>query len=306
MKLIKPSVELIKPKGYELKDIYSHIELCGRTCYHSTDRIEEGTSEPFVKRMIDAKHYAMLEHGTVYLFLSLAALPEYKDHLVNELFYYSIVEKYSRNPYSRVVEVDESSAYITTNYRVMVENEWLDDLQFLCAPTENHVRRVTAKFICNRQVWNEFIRHREIHRTDDYEIYLTDYDAEKNFSFAQESTRYCNYSKEKFGKELTFIQPCWYDDKETTLWSKVIFESKLRSAESGYFSLLEEGWKPQQAALVLPNDIKTELVMTGYVDDSGWKHFFDLRAKGTTGAPHPQAKELAEPLMREFIKEKLL
>ena len=159
------------------------------------------------------------------------------------------------------------------------------------------------------------------------------------FSFAQESTRYCNYSKDKFGNELTFIIPCWADSlalqevKGTIInhdeygnligeyyyhltgkgnpWFKPWeitpernFIANLQISEQLYLELLNQGWKPQQARAVLPNSLKTELVVTGFTSD--WNHFFDLRARGTTGAPHPQAKELAEPLMKEFIARKYI
>ena len=131
------------------------------------------------------------------------------------------------------------------------------------------------------------------------------------FSFAQESTRYCNYNKDKFGNELTFIIPSWFsEEKQANIslkYSDLIGENNaellckqfLCNSEITYNKLLEEGWKPQEARAVLPNSLKTELVVTGFTSD--WNHFFDLRARGTTGAPHPQAKELAEPLMKEFI-----
>lgn len=133
------------------------------------------------------------------------------------------------------------------------------------------------------------------------------------FSFAQESTRYCNYSKDKFGNELTFIIPCWMSDgqKDMSLedrdicgntYADVCFKESLIKIENTYFTLLKEDWKPQEARAVLPNALKTELVMTGFASD--WKHFFDLRAIGTTGAPHPQAKELAVPLLNEFVTRK--
>lgn len=113
------------------------------------------------------------------------------------------------------------------------------------------------------------------------------------FSFAQESTRYCNYSKDKFGNEITFISPCWLQDDK----AKECFEYILQKTEQAYFHLLQEGWLPQQARAVLPNSLKTELVMTGFIED--WEHFFFLR----DAAPaHPQARELAEPLHKEFIE----
>ena len=126
---------------------------------------------------------------------------------------------------------------------------------------------------------------------------------------------YCNYSKDKFGNELTFIQPCWLDDERLKLYGpyhtiirdkspESIFIANLNNAERDYLDLISLGWKPQEARAILPNSLKTELVVTGFTSD--WNHFFDLRARGTTGAPHPQAKELAEPLMREFVTRKYI
>ena len=279
MKLIKPSFEILE-QGFGIFDIFKHIELCGRTCYKSTDKITEASSEPFVNRMIDSKHYAMLEHGTVYL-----TIPN--KNVSRSLLIY----KYEINPYSKVVLTDDN-IYITTHYRVIIENNWNDHLKYVTAPSEFHARTITVKFVCNRQVSHEFVRHRV-------------------FSFAQESTRYCNYTKDKFDGELTFIQPCWineeyvpgeYDRSEQF----VMLTEMLENVESTYNFMINSGWKPQQAATVLPNALKTELIMTGFADETGWKHFFDLRAKGTTGTPHPQAKELAEPLMKEFINRKYI
>ena len=182
------------------------------------------------------------------------------------------------------VKTDDKYAYVTMNYRHIVENDWLDDLKYLCEPTEYHEKRITVKFICDRGVSHEFVRHRV-------------------FSFAQESTRYCNYSKDKFGNEITFIHPCWIGDNQDT-YDRWCFYESLSKAEEVYFRLLKHGWTPQQARAVLPNALKTELVVTGFTSD--WEKFFDLRARGTTGAPHPQAKELAEPLMKEFIARKYI
>lgn len=133
-------------------------------------------------------------------------------------------------------------------------------------------------------------------------------------SFAQESTRYCNYSKDKFDNQVTFVIPNWcnslvegseqkYSPFEIN-GDEVEFMDAIQNAQNYYLSLLKLGWKPQEARAVLPNSLKTELVVTGFTSD--WNHFFDLRARGTTGAPHPQAKELAEPLMKEFIARKYI
>lgn len=288
MKLINPSFEIYE-QGPGLEGIYEQIELAGRTCYKSK-RPEGQTAKDFVDRMIASQHYAMLEHGTVYL------IERWKEGM-------EIKPKYDNNPYSKVKVVNfygETWKYITTNLRVLVENDWLDDLQYICEPTEYHERRVTVRFTTDRGVSHEFVRHRV-------------------FSFAQESTRYCNYSKDKFGNELTFIIPSWVDTIEPGTyeddhefpsmwghdhWMESIWFDNMIKCEKDYITMVREYLTPQQARQILPNSLKTELVMTGFVSD--WQHFFDLRARGTTGAPHPDAKALAEPLMGEFYKRILI
>lgn len=283
MKLIKSNYEILEQKP-GLEGIYEMIETAGRTCYRS-QRPEGQTAKDFVDRMIASQHYAMLEHGTVYL----------KFEGIVHAFGrgYQGGMKYLDNPYSKV-KLEGTTQYVTTNYRVLVENGWLDDLKYLCEPTEFHEKRVTVRFTTDRGVSHEFVRHRV-------------------FSFAQESTRYCNYSKDKFGKEITFIAPSWMDNtsfenvdnylhgREYDMsFGSINLVNALSQCELCYLSMINEGLKPQQARAVLPNALKTELVMTGFVED--WKHFFDLRAIGTTGSPHPDARALAEPLMCEFKK----
>lgn len=313
MKLIKPSYNIIEQEC-GLNGIYKQIELAGRTCYKSEDKITEDSAKGFVDRMIKSGHGAMLEHGTVYLRqdLSLLELSE----LLSKGCMPELLNKYDANTHSvsgggRLFDEDIFSIIVTTNLRVLVENNWLDDLKYLCEPTEFHAKRVTVRFICDRGVSHEFVRHRV-------------------FSFAQESTRYCNYSKDKFGNEVTFILPPWLDETSPNLhkcaqasddWGECLseyyykitefgakegmyvdthqaFATALFHAEKLYFSLLDNGWKAQEARAVLPNSLKTELVMTGFIDD--WKHFFSLR---DAAAAHPQARELAEPLHKEFIEK---
>lgn len=289
MKLINPSFEIYE-QSPGLEGIYEAIERAGRTCYKSK-RPEGQTAKDFVDRMINSKHYAMLEHGTVYLTIRGVFKPFAGP---------SNFGKYLDNPYSKVVFGEGTTFYITTNYRVLVENGWLNDLQYLCEPTEFHEKRITVRFITDRGVSHEFVRHRV-------------------FSFAQESTRYCNYSKDKFSNELTFIIPSWVDTIEPGTyeddhkfpsmwghdhWMESIWFDNMIKCERDYITMVREYLTPQQARQILPNSLKTELVMTGFVSD--WQHFFDLRARGTTGAPHPDAKALAEPLMEEFYKRKLL
>lgn len=286
MKIIQPSFSIME-QGSGVDGIYKQIELAGRTCYKSEDRITETSAKAFVERMIASKHTAMLEHGTVYLAFPMESM-------------FPITAngwgKYTKNPYSKGFKVysvnGQKCVAVTTNYRVLVENEWLEDLQYLCEPTEYHEKRITVHFVCDRAIANEFVRHRV-------------------FSFAQESTRFCCYAKEKFGKELTFIAPSWF--KEDVNYQKggledansQIFVESCELAEKNYLDMLEFGGaKPQDARAILPLSLKTELIMTGFVSD--WKHFFDLRALGTTGAPHPDASKLAIPLYNEFKKRNLL
>ena len=293
MKLIESSVQII-----EEKDPYKMIELAGRTCYKSEDKITENSAKEFVDRMIKLGHGAMLEHGTVYLaYLVFYQDVDNENNLTPEHIFY----KYQSNKYSKVKVVPyswsgEDAVYVTTNLRVLVENNWLDDLQYQVDPTEHHEKRITAKFICDRGVSHEFVRHRV-------------------FSFAQESTRYCDYSKDKFGNDITYIIPSWLDLPEGKYsnwdndWCDVselkllypevdnlsdpanCFLQSIKNAEYYYFMLINRGWKPQQARQVLPNATKTELVMTGF--ESDWEHFFELRC---SGAAHLDAKKLADEL----------
>lgn len=304
MRIVKPNFEIWEQSA-GLKGVYKQIERVGRVCYKSEDKITEGSAKPFVDRMIKSGHGAMLEHGTVYLAMPMETILPIEANGWG---------KYTLNPYSKgfkVCEVDgQRRVAITTNLRVLVENNWLDDLKYICEPTKYHERRITVHFVCDRGVSHEFVRHRVM-------------------SFAQESTRYCNYSKDKFDNELTFIIPNWSQIPEgnypchinrdsaelvTEGWNfkdRGIDEAgkllimNFGIVEHDYMTLLKYfNWKPQEARTVLPNSLKTELVVTGFTSD--WNHFFDLRARGTTGAPHPQAKELAEPLMKEFIARKYI
>lgn len=154
MRLIKPSFEIIEQQA-GLEGIYRQIEMAGRTCYKSEDKITETSAKEFVDRMIKLGHGAMLEHGTVYLFCSTE---EYVDSN-GDVQYYNPLEKYQDNRYSALADSDEGM-YVTTNLRVLVENGWLDDLKYICEPTEYHERRYTVKFICDRGVSHEFVRHK--------------------------------------------------------------------------------------------------------------------------------------------------
>ena len=301
MKFRESKVEII-PQDWSLDGIYKQCELAGRTAYKSEDRITEGSAKKFVEALMKLKHGAVLEHGTVYLTIPYEPLSSISGP----------ERKYRYNKYSRVID-DENLlhgvAYITTNLRVIFENDWMDDLQYLCEPTKYHEKRITAKFICSRSIAQEITRHRV-------------------FSFLMESQRYVGYNKDKFGGEITIIIPEWikarindiasynnnddlarmsyavalrdgrmHEDKAIIMWAV-----SQEMSETHYLSLTSElNVKAEEARSVLTNDCKTELVMTGFISD--WEHFFDLRSKGTTGKPHPDIKILADTLYLEFINK---
>ena len=295
MKLIKPKAELLLQQP-GLEGVYKQIELAGRTCYKSTDKITEDSAKPFVDRMIKSNHLAMLEHGTVYLKMPGQGIYNqiqkhtYQDYVNNK--YSKVCMSYEKNEETDLIGI--SYANITTNLRVLVENEWLDDLKYICEPTEYHEKRYTFRVVTSIGVTREFNRHRVN-------------------SIAEQSTRYCNYSKDKFGGEVTFCIPNWLDLEEGSYdWKDYFgdytwidlscpiedqFVAHLFTASKQYLELINQGWQPQQAREVLPLCTATEAVYTAF--ESDWKHFFDLRLRGTTGAPHPNMKELAELMYEE-------
>lgn len=272
MKVISPSVELIL-QGDGMEGMYKHIELAGRTAYKSENRATSDSAKKFVDALISQKHLSVLEHGTIFLrSVSRGGLK---------------LGKYKRNPYSAYNEAAAKDAvgtirlnfFVTTNYRVMVENGWLADLNFSCPYSRYHERRATIRFVLSRAIANEFVRHRQ-------------------FSFVQESTRWCNYSKDKFENEITCIRPSSLEKKE----SFVDWVAAMGEAEKAYMSLISDGVKPETARGVLPLDLKTELVMTGTITQ--WQNFFKLRCANDA---HPDARSLAlkakELIEQEYIIE---
>lgn len=257
MRVIKPSAEEIIQKN-----LFEHIEICGRTCYKSTDKITEGSAEKFVKMLIKNNHGSVLEHGTVYLVVPFGE--EYTEYNFLKLL---------NNKYTKHKEF-ANNYYITTNYRVIVENDFFNLMsKYQTEPTEHHYRRRTFKMVCNRSTSHEFVRHRVM-------------------SISQESQRYVNYGKSKFGKNIKFIKPLYFDEasKEYTLWKISCLDS-----EDIYMRLLSYGCTPQEAREVLPNSTATELVMTGF--ESEWVNFFDLRCAKSA---HPQAVEVANMVWNFF------
>lgn len=315
MNIISPSVELLKQEGRE-EGMLRHIERCARTCYKSEDKITDNSAEKFVNDLIKRGHTSMLEHGTVYLTLSIN-----RNNRSNKLHYPWLYEnaevtwddvftyvqfKFVNNPYSVVKlqpnkDYTETTMYITTNLRVIHENDLYGIMhEFITEPTLYHQKRITLKFITNIGVTREGNRMRAN-------------------SIAEESTRYCDYTKEKHGNgELNIVPPVWineenkgilnYNDYYQQTLVKDIIESErdgfikyddpikyysaaIYFANICYNNLRRLGWTPQQAREVLPLATKLEVIYTATTTQ--WKHFFDLKLFGTTGVPHPNMKEIA-------------
>ena len=339
MIIIEPNVEIIEQEP-GLNGLFKQIELAGRTCYKSEDLITNDSAEKFVNRMIKSNHGAMLEHGTLYLDLTLGSPIADKDYM----YKVTIIQIFKKNPYSvvnkytKTIDIEGTTVNmehyaITTNYRVFIEQiDWeklgpmrrdkihgfelgLDKdfvLSFMCEPTEYHEKRVTVRFSTDRGVSAEANRH----RVD---------------SPAEQSTRYCDYSSDKFNKQVSIssnadftkdeiqdalsaievdgqiLQPLCKDiingdDKQWEIITTWIFANA--ACEYSYLKLLRDGWVAQQARRVLPLDLHTELVHTAFVKD--WKHFLDLRSKGTTGKPHPDMKLVADPLYELFTQKHII
>lgn len=287
MKLVKPNAEFI-PQEAGLEGIYKQIERCGRVCYKSEDKITDSSAEGFVERMIKSNHTAMLEHGTVYLYLEVNpdnAFKSFEYPLAGFTAPYNwsdvvgnIGARYRGNPYSKVLNTGDTSCrktFITTNYRVLVENEWLDDLQFLCEPTKYHAHRYTVKLTLDRINSQSVTRHRKC-------------------SFAQESQRVCDYLAEKFGMSVTYVEPCWIKEEDLEE-----FKADLEANEQLYFKWRNKGYPAEMARYFLINGAKTEIIVTAFKSD--WYHFFNLRVRGTTGRPHPDIKRVAILAFNQFV-----
>lgn len=256
MKVIGQSFQIMEPfASYE--GMLRHIELCGRVSYKSEDKITNNSAEKFVNTLIANGHTSVLEHGTVYI------PKEYVDTFT---------------PYDSLRMIG-TTPYVITNFRRVVNSNLKDKKEYFEFYNGD---RITVKFITNRAVANEFVRHRI-------------------FSFTQESTRYCNYYREKFGSQLTLIRPHWFSQDytgesvngltmEEARWDKIMYE-----IEFNYNWLIKHGARSQDIRGILPLDLKTELIMTGTI--SQWKQFFALRSASNA---HPQAKELSDALRDEF------
>lgn len=269
MKLIKNKVEKLEQK-HDLLGVYEQIEIAGRTAYKSLDKIEydengrSKTAKAFVDKMIKLGHGSPLEHGTVYLSVPINI---------------DVAGNYLDNQYASCKLITQSNKYdncwaITTNYRVIVENNLFDDLKYICEPTEYHTLRYTFRLTCARVQADSFVRHRV-------------------FSFLMESTRYCNYNDGKFDGKITVVEPTNWDDFSAV--QQNLFFGSWDYSQHNYMMLIKIGVKPEDARDVLPLQLKTELIMTGTT--SQWNKFFKLRISEHA---HPDAKYIAEKIKEQL------
>ena len=306
IKVVNPSVELWKQDGYTLDAIWKHIARCARVCYQSVPKDNGEDDYSFLVRTlfrgvepknINTKdlvkyHLSVCEHATVHLkyplFMARAAAQ---------------ATRFIHNQYSRTKE-HEGYIYVTTNMRVLIEHNWMDELEFIDY-TPNcpyYIPRHTVCFITDIGASRELNRHRAN-------------------SVSEESTRYCAYDKDKFGNGITVAKLPWipevdpndeghdynegfFNDNEifdnniieeqyTDNWNAVDwFFYGLQICDLVYRKTRELGWTAQQAREILPLNTKTQVVHTAFVYD--WEHYIDLRSNGVSGVPHPMAKELAD------------
>ena len=296
MKLINQNVEEWYC-GYTLPEIWSHIAKCARVCYQSEPRNNEETDEEFVKRVILRNHsleeigksrglqlklhLSVLEHGTVYL-----DIPCEEDTAEGIMIL-------SRNKYSNHTYGCGIKCYITTNMRAIVEQNLTKYLKYICSPTRLHSLRTTFNITTDIGVARELARHR-------------------THSISEESTRYCNYSKDKFDNELTFIKPYCLNDEKLKLYGdyhtvirdkspESIFIANLNNVERDYLDLIKLGWTPQQARQILPLSSKVQTIHTAF--ESDWAEFISLRADACSGSVHPNMKVIANKIKCLISKE---
>ena len=277
MKLINQSFKFINQTDFSLVGIKKHIERCARVSYKSEDKITDTSYEKFVSMLKSREHDRPLEFGTVHLKMYISDFHKLRDTLcINNIWNNQWIKyHYAGN-----------ITYVTTNYRYYLDIiKYIPNVKeyFTEEDNEYYPKRYTVHMILNRGVMDEFRTH-------------------VGLSHLAESTRYCNYSKDKFNNEITFIKPCWLNlptgyavysgDNDSDY-----FIQALEDAENWYLSLLKEGWTPQQARSVLPLGIKSELISCGFED--AWKNLFYRRDANDA---HPMAREIAKPMHKEFIE----
>ena len=333
MHIIEPKVEFIggNVPYYERA---KHVEVCGRVCYKSEEKITQGSAEKFISGVIKRGHEAVLEHARITLNLSEGD----RESAWNDIRAVSmILHEQGIEPYL-LVTGKNGTKIVSGNVRAwrnisdilfhqafagdiqtamggmlhditktVFKRMWHENIEFfpefiqaddpyvhdtladinpektpMGIFSDPALRKIhswyTFRFICDRGVTHEIVRHRPA-------------------SYCQESTRYCDYSNGKFGGEITVIKPFYLQEGSLSYdrWF-----AACTAAEQCYFDMRREGCTPQEARAVLPNSLKTEIIMTATADE--WIHFINLRSRGTTGAPHPQMREVATQVEQKLCE----
>ncbi len=315
MKVIPFNAEIIKAESCE-----KLVEIIGRICYKSEDKITEESHRKFLHNLITRKQFAMLEHGRITFqvtFENESDMLKFDCKLNAEIVKHAIPKVYT------YIDWDSTSLYMnislshifntrynntlmqqctlkyyadcgkwrTTKHKVeILDNHSViirpirdeSDLDELPDGVKRQFKHISIKFICDRAVSHELVRHR--------------------FAIAQESQRYCKYSSGKFGDDILFVLPArLVEDTPDNVSERATVLYYLQDGEAIYLKLLEMGQAPQSARCVLPNATKTEVILTANLDE--WTHFFDMRYRGTTGAPHPDMVEVATIAHTKVEKE---
>ena len=312
IKVVNPDVELWSQKGYDLNSIYDHIARCARVCYQSTPKDKNESSYDFLKRTIlrgkDIRaikfkdisnlHLSVFEHGTVHLRIPKeTAMYSYDcNRLVRNKF----------NKYNIIDEKENGYCYLTTNLRVIIESGFIDYLKYI-DDDDSHIDCYPQRFTFN--ITTDIGCSRELNR-------------HRTHSISEESTRYCRYTANKFGNNISVIRlpNTSYNDYETSLepdsklWEDVTktilphytsgwdvfdwYTFGIQIANLVYAKCIEKGWSAQQARAVLPLNTKTQLVHTAYLND--WINFLNLRLNEVSGKVHPMMKIIAHKLKEEL------
>lgn len=306
MQLIKSTATVIKEDNPLVL-----IERIGRVCYKSDSNFTPETAFKFVKGLINRGHLSVLEH----------AVFVYRESCNSENILSRRIATPITLPFVNRTLFEETTGYdvlnmYSTNLRVLFENRHNDNYYDLIYPVVKSYPEIAELFEVELTDYNPLNKLSLISKDTlkDYKPYLRDnhlytsilFTTDRGVShemvrhriasFAQESTRYCNYSKDKFGNTLQFIMPPDYESWSTKQQS--IYRQSLEQAEQSYLSLIESGLPAQSARGVLPVDVRTSIIMTA--NDKEWKHFLDLRYYGTTGSPHPNMKRVAG-IARELL-----
>lgn len=278
MELIKPNFSIITDtNGGSIASMMKFITKCGYTCYKTNKEITDDVAVKFVDSIIKSGHLAVLEHGTVFLAIPSDRISGKDSDIIKLLVSFQNWTRYTE-------KIIDGKPYliIITNFRIIVENNLQEFMKrWWYTPTKDEMLcRPTVKYVADIHFYKDCTRHRM-------------------FSWCIESTRYCNYSNEKFGHSVMFMMPSWIRDDDIDE-----LEKDCRTIENLYFKWLSKGYNPECAAYFLSQGVKADVIMTGFADD--WKHFFNQRALGNTGRPHPDVMNLAYPLYKEFVERGII